>query len=143
MPLQDSDLAVRRHERYLCDFPAQVDIAPASAAAIRLSQSAVGTNGRITASVCDCSYGGLGLKCPVFLPLTAHLKVRLTIPGGSGKSMDAELRIQRVVMTDRKPTYYLGGAFGDMNDQQQKTVAELMAALKASGAPLMPEQSRA
>lgn len=143
MAFQNSDLAVRRHERYLCDFPAQVDIAPASAKAIRLSQSAVGTNGLVLASVCDCSSGGLGIKCPVFLPLTAHIKVSLTIPGNSGKTLIAVLRIQRVAMTDRKPTYYVGGAFEGMDDNQLAAVGDLMAELKASGAQLMPEKSRA
>ncbi len=143
MSTQNSDLAVRRHERYVCDLPAQLDVASASASAVRLSQAAVGTNGRVMVRVSDCSFGGLGLKSPVFLPLTSHIAVQLQIPCEAGGSLSAVLKVQRVMMTDRKPTYYLGGAFEAMTDQQRDAVAALMAALKASGAPLMPEKARA
>ena len=77
MTLQNSDLAVRRHERYLCDLPAHVDVAPASAVIVRLSPSAVGTSGRVAARVSDCSSGGLGIKSPVYFPLTAELRIAI------------------------------------------------------------------
>jgi hypothetical protein len=143
MSSQASDLAVRRYERYLCDLPAMVDIAPSSAGAVCLGQAAVGTNGRVSARVTDCSAGGLGLKSPVYFPHTANLRVTITLPAPLSGSLDVCLRVQRVAMTDRKPTYYVGGAFEGLSGDHLSTVQALMEALKASGAQLMPEKSRA
>ena len=143
MSTQASELVVRRHDRYVCDLPAQIEVAPASAAAVRLSQSAVGANGRIAARVSDCSSGGLGLRSPVFLPLTALLVVTVTMPDATGGTLTATLRIQRATMTDRKPTFYIGGSFEGLKEPQVAGVAALLAALKASGAQLMPEPPRA
>jgi hypothetical protein len=53
------------------------------------------------------------------------------------------LRVQRSAMTDRKPTYYVGGAFEGLSEYQRAAIAALMSKLKASGAKLMPEKSRA
>lgn len=143
MTMPNSDLAVRRHERYVCDFPAQVVVGPASAAAVRLSGSAVAANGAIPARVTDFSIGGLGIQSPVFLPGTCQVQVRLTPADPAIPPFQGILRIQRAAMTDRKPTYYLGTSFDPGHPADAETLARLLAWLKQSGAKLMPERARA
>ena len=143
MATPSPELSVRRHERYLCDLPAGVTVAPQSAGAVRVSRSAIGTNGRVQARVVDASEGGVGLMCPVFFPLTCRLRVIFDSPAGGGQQIEATVRIQRAVMWDRKPTYYLGGAFDGLSPEQARAVAAALAALRAAGAVPVPEESRA
>lgn len=143
MTMPNSDLAVRRHERYVCDFPAQVVVGPASAATVRLSGSAVGANGAIAARVTDFSVGGLGIHSPVFLPGTCQLHVRLIPTDPAIPPFQGTLRIQRAAMTDRKPTYYLGTSFDAGHPADAESLARMLEWLKSSGAKLMPERARA
>jgi hypothetical protein len=142
MTTSTSELAVRRHERYGCDLPAQIAVAAPCGEKVRLSRSTAGSTGRVSARVVDCSLGGIGLQSAVFFPMSCQVRVWITLPEGPGP-IQADLRIQRVVMLDRKPTYYLGGAFESPAPEQDKSIQALMAYLRKSGAPLVPEKPRA
>lgn len=148
MAISTSDLAVRRYERYGCDLPAQIAVAAASGQSVKLARSAAGAEGRIAARVVDCSQGGVGIQCAVFFPLTCAMRLWMTLPdapGAKGGDLELNLRIQRTAMLDRKPTYYLGGSFDGRGGGggRDAAVSRLLAWLKASGAPLVPEKSRA
>jgi hypothetical protein len=143
MTMPNSDLAVRRHERYVCDFPAQVLVGPASTSTVRLSGSAVSASGAIPARITDFSAGGLGIQSPVFLPGTCQLHVRLTPSDPAIPSFQGTLRIQRAAMTDRKPSYYLGTSFDSAHPADAESLGRMLAWLKQSGAKLMPERARA
>src|SRR5262245_53740215 len=140
MAAHSSDLVVRRHERYGCDLAARALIAPEHAAAVRPARSVASGDGGIPVRVVDCSMGGFGLASTVFFPMTCRLIVTLTPPGASAPIV-ATLRVQRTQMSDRKPTYYIGGAFEDASPEALKAVGALLDALRASGAPLVPEKS--
>jgi len=146
MPHPTSDLAVRLHERYACELPAHVSVSASSAAGVRLARSTVGATGKIPARVVDCSLGGVGIQSSVFFPMTCCMNLWLTVPGSSGnagRDIELEVRLQRVTMLDRKPTYYLGGSFESEGPDAQAAIARLLGWLKATGAPLVPEKSRA
>lgn len=109
---QKSDLTVRRHERFECDLAAEMSVADPCAHQVRLSKQ-VGRDGCISAAVIDYSAGGLGLRSGVLLPKQCLLRVVLFEGpvGGSQPAMEALVRVQRVRMLDRAPTFYLGCAF--------------------------------
>lgn len=139
MPPHDSDLAVRRHERYGCAVLATVLVGPASA--VRLSRSAIGVDGSVHASVVDISRGGIGISSPVFFPQTCQLKVSFTPPGATSP-IHALIRVQRVAMSDVKPTYYLGGSLDSPTPDLERAFAAALESLRDSGAPILPEKSR-
>jgi hypothetical protein len=133
-------LAVRRHERYACALPARLTIAPASTQAVRPSRSVGDTDGAIPATLVDCSLGGLGLRSALFLPVACHIRVTFTI-GDAAHA--ATVRIQRAVMSDRAPTYYLGTALDDSDTAGAVALRAALDALKASGAQPVQEKSGA
>ena len=142
MAIQDTDLAVRRHERYGCNLVADVMVAAPSQGALTLSRSAIGTGGAVSARVVDLSRGGIGISTAVFFPAASHLNIRFC-PPGSQSHIEAVIRVQRVAMSDTKPTYYVGGALEGTTPEQERGIGAAVDALRASGAPLVPEKSRA
>jgi hypothetical protein len=96
--------------------------------------------------VVDCSLGGVGIQSLIFFPMTCTMRLWFTLPeapGIKGGEIELLLRMQRVAMLDRKPTYYLGGSFEAAAPERDETVARVLGWLKATGAPLVPEKSRA
>jgi hypothetical protein len=135
MSTPGSDLSVRRYERVLCDLRAAVAIGPASQGAVRLARGATSGDGAIAARVVDCSQGGLGLEAGVFLPQTCRLDLCLT--GPAGESIRTTLRVQRVAMSSRKPSYYIGTAFEGEDPARDSAFERLVAGLKAAGAKVV------
>lgn len=136
-----TDLAVRGHERYQCELTAQITIAPEHSRLIKVDKSAPGAGGPAGAVIVDVSMGGLGLRCALFVPLTCRLVMSLTLPTGSSATLP--LRVQRVSMLDRAPTYYLGTAFENLSPEQTQATRAILDHLKATGARLVPEKQRA
>lgn len=118
-------LVVRQHERHACAF----DVVLASRSeGVVLAQS-VGGAGRpggggaagavvFGATLVDLSLGGLGIQSDVYLPKRSLIIVRLELPErvlqpGESASMETVVVVQRAVMSDRRPSYYLGTAFTD------------------------------
>jgi hypothetical protein len=137
-----TDLSVRRHERVLCDLKALVTIAPESQAAVRLSRAATTAQGEVEASVVDASQGGLGLHTRVFLPGTSLLIVRFTRPGATDE-VRTKVRVQRVTMVDRTPTYYIGTAFEEEDRRCDLNLGRLIQDLLAHGHAAPAEDRRA
>jgi hypothetical protein len=114
MTAAGGDLSVRSHERVKCALPAEVWVGERSAGRVRLAGAARNAEGATGVTVVDCSLGGLGLASPVFFPRAGGLRVRSVGRGGRGGTpevFEATVAVQRVAMTDRVPTYYVGGAF--------------------------------
>ena len=120
-----SDLSVRQHERHACDVPVRIFASGSSAEVVRLTR--VGAEGA-AARIVDYSKGGIGLRSPVYFPLTCNIRLRLMTPAAS---VDVDLRVQRVTMVDRTPAYYVGTSFDSATPAQQDAVARLLAALRA------------
>lgn len=142
MTFEQTDLAVRQHDRYECELRAEIGVAPASEGAVRLSRSAPGAGGRVPVRVVDLSRGGVGINSPVLFPQTCRIALRLSVPsaepGGAALVFETALRIQRATMTDRTPTYYLGTSFEEHGPDHEKSVARLMEAVRgqAGSAPV-------
>jgi hypothetical protein len=137
-----TDLSVRRHERVLCDLRAQVSVAPECQGAVRLSRGASTAEGSIEARVVDCSQGGLGLHTRVFLPGTCVLSVCFALPGEGGE-VRTRVRVQRVTMVDRGPTYYIGTAYEDEEHRCDVALGRLIQDLLAQGRVATAEKRRA
>ncbi len=137
-----SDLVVRGSDRYQCDLAATIAVAPVHARLIKPDAAAPGGGGPVDVRLVDLSRGGAGVRSPLFFPGGARLTLTLTPPGASSP-LCVEVRVQRVMMLDRKPTYYLGTAFEGMTEQNSAIVTAMVQNLKASGAMAVPEKSRA
>lgn len=143
MATENFDLTLRRHDRYLGEYPGEVVVAPACAAGIRIARSSQSNSGGVAVKAVDFSLGGIGLRSPVFLPRGCSLIVRLSIPGTVPFVLEAPITVQRVRMLDSVPNYYLGTSF-DLADQgADGKAAALMAHLKATGAVVDTEVRRA
>jgi len=129
LPKTDN-LVVRQHERLRCELRAQAGVAPEHAAAIALSPLAADGAGCFEPTVVDISRGGIGLRTKVFLPKQSRIAVTITDPA-IGAPISMTVRVQRVVMTDRTPTYELGTAFVDPSPS-------LLASIAAATARIQP-----
>ena len=144
MSTNATDLAVRGHERYQCNVPAVLAVHSEHAKLIRLDKSAPGAGGPASVHIVDLSMGGVGLRSPLFFPLSTRLVLHLTPPSGDvSHAIPLSLRVQRVMMLDRSPAYYLGTAFEGLAPEHAAVVSELLDGLRASGAKLVPEKPRA
>lgn len=133
------NLVVRQHERLNCALSAEATIAPEHQGPIVLSPLAADNTGKFSPIVVDISRGGIGLKSKVFLPKQAHLNVTITDPV-VGTPISATVRVQRVIMTDRTPTYELGTAFVDPSAALLQAVAAAVA--KINPAPASPAAAK-
>ena len=125
-----ADLSVRQHERHACDVAAGMLVSGPSVGAVKLVKTgAAGAPGRVV----DFSQGGLGLSSTVYFPLTCHLRV--SIPDNAGGSIKIDLRVQRIAMLDRTPTYYIGTSFEAATPEQHKAVADVLAHFRALPPP--------
>src|SRR5262245_11919122 len=68
-----SDLVVRGSDRYQCDIPVSLTVAPAHARMIKPDKSAPGAGGPVECRIVDLSSGGAGVRSPLFLPQGARL----------------------------------------------------------------------
>lgn len=133
MAAPGENLVVRQHERHTCALDAQVSVSPEFAERIQLARSVGSADGRIAATATDVSRGGMGLRSATFFPKHGQLMVRL--PGaptsGGGGAWEVLVRVERVSMIDRGPTYYLGTSFCAGEGQDRKVEA-LLAGLRQS-----------
>jgi hypothetical protein len=138
MERQTERLVVRQHSRYQCDQPARLTIDAPHAEQVVFSKAAVDARGMVVARVVDCSQGGLGIQCCVFVPKGALILVRVLPEGATGDSpaaVEVRVRVQRVAMTDRAPTYYLGAAFVSVDQPTRDRLERTLAASRGAAAP--------
>ncbi len=137
-----SDLVVRGSDRYQCDYAAGLVVAPVHAKIVKPDKSAPGAGGPVDARVVDLSSGGAGVRSPLFYPQGSRLMLRFA-PAPGAEPLLVEVRIQRVMMLDRTPNYYLGTAFEGLTPEALEAVSRMLRDLKASGAAAVPEKPRA
>jgi hypothetical protein len=130
----DGLLVVRRHERHACRVPVRLSVSPAHADRVAFS-SAVGPagdgEGGVRAELVDVSDGGLGIETTVMLPRSCHAVVRVSVEGG--QTVEATVRVQRVLMTDLKPVYYLGTSLVDDGDEAKRLMGLIVGAARTEG----------
>jgi hypothetical protein len=130
-------LVVRRSTRYEVAWQGEMSVSRQHAALIRFGPSCGGRDGWVSADIVDFGSGGVGISSPVFVPRRALVRLRMADPsGGSGDGgvLEADLRVQRVTMTDRRPTYLLGTAFAEPPPELVRQIEAMAARLAQSGA---------
>lgn len=145
MPSGPDPLVVRQHERLTCRLPATVRVSDEYASQVTLARSAADAGGILNVKVVDCSRGGLGLESRLFLPRSCRVKITVAeavqavvAQAATGADVASPVgplefiaRVQRITMTNRTPTYYLGLAFIGEGEEHTAKVARLLAAARA------------
>lgn len=119
-----SGLKIRQFERK--DLQVNGNACPHAESASVLSfspDSGIGASG-FPILVTDLSEGGLGFRSGVFVPRRCLLQLRLNLPGEA--PTEFAVRIQRVTMIDRTPTYALGAAFVLQDRPESERIARLV-----------------
>lgn len=134
----DFGLTVRRHERHALSLASTIVVASHpqprigdaefSGGALKFSaESGVGDHGA-AATVVDLGAGGIGALTKVFYPRGAILRVRVLDDRGSASTPDLDVlvRVQRIAMVDRAPTYLLGTSFVDPGPSLAESVQRVV-----------------
>ncbi len=129
----EQDFAIRRSQRHDVAMAARFSIAPVHAPLVRLSTGSGARDGWLDAGVVDISSGGVGLITPVFVPRRCLILVRLRADDSPEAPTLVEVgaRVQRIVMTDRRPAYLLGTAFEGMNAETGRGIEALLARMES------------
>lgn len=132
-------LVVRQHERFHCRLPLRLRIAADVVEQVILARAVSDGSGAIDAFITDASRGGLGIESAVFLPRGCRLRVRLKSAGPTPTpDNDLIVRVQRVSMLDRKPTYYLGVSFFSKGPEHDQTIAAMLDAARQGQHAIAP-----
>ena len=140
---QTSGLTVRQHEREGIQVPVELIVGGPSAAQVRFSPS---SNARaantIRGEAVDVSSGGMGLRCRHFVARMCEGLLRVYAPGasrtGDDSSAEGELmfeqkiKVRRVTLIGREPTYSLGVAFVDPTPDLDRRIDELFSRLQCT-----------
>ncbi len=124
-PLGAEQLVVRQHERFLCRLGSLVRVCEDMADQVVMARSVGDGTGAVEVVITDASRGGLGIESTVFLPRGSRLRVRVK-SADVAPEKDLLLRVQRVTMLDRKPTYYLGLSFVSKGPEHDQNVGALL-----------------
>ncbi|HMN42583.1 MAG TPA: hypothetical protein PKE29_17215 [Phycisphaerales bacterium] len=144
MPNSAEQLVVRQHERFHCRLASQLRVAAEVAEQVILARIVGDGSGSLDAFVTDCSRGGLGVESTVFFPRGCRLKVRVKpIDAYEGPGPEMVVRVQRVSMLDRKPTYYLGVSFVSKGPEHDASVGILLDMARRAAPPPAPTSSPA
>ncbi len=127
MPNNAEQLVVRQHERFHCRLASQLRVAAEVAEQVILARTVGDGSGSLDAFVTDCSRGGLGIESSVFFPRGCRIKVRVKPADAyEGPGPEMVVRVQRVSMLDRTPTYYLGVSFVSKGPEHEASVGILL-----------------
>lgn len=114
-----SEVLVRRSARHDVAFRGRVCVAPDHASVVRLSAASTARSGWVDVDILDFSAGGIGFLSLAFFPRRCQLRILVTRTDDPAElpMLDVLVRVQRVIMTDRRPAYLIGTAF-DCPDQR-------------------------
>lgn len=119
----DVPVMVRRSVRIDVLLQGRASVAPAHAQRVRLSNSAPQRDGQVEVDVVDLSINGIGFISQVFFPKRTLLKlVVMNADPAAPPLLTAVGRVQRSVMTDRRPAYMHGVAFEDLTREQMAEI---------------------
>lgn len=121
----EKGLIVRRYERHELVLPAIVSVAPEHQSLVRFNSAVCERDGWIPATLTDISPGGLGLMTQVFLPRMSLIRVRVLRGHDEAQVLDVKVRVQRVIMSDRRPAYLVGTAFVEVSEEQKAIIESI------------------
>mgnify|MGYP003576764153 CR=1 FL=1 len=134
---QTTGLTVRQFEREHVRLPIELVIAEQHAGQVRFSQSSSAAGRHMIRGLAvDISPGGMGLQCAQFLPRNCEGTVRVYEPTGTEGAvndlpptavlLEHRVKVRRVFLLDREPTYAIGVAFVDLKPGIEKIVASIL-----------------
>lgn len=109
-------------------LPARVAIAEPHAGMIRFTSFAGVRDSWLDVDLVDFSSKGVGFVTSVFIPRKSLLTIRILALGAEPKRVlvEGQIRIQRVVMTDRRPGYLIGTSFEGMTAKLHAQIEDVM-----------------
>ncbi|HCT46342.1 MAG TPA: hypothetical protein DF699_14135 [Phycisphaerales bacterium] len=124
----DSGLIVRRSVRFEIVMPARVRVAPHHAEILNFTKGVCDDDRWIDVDVIDFAAGGLGFIIDVFLPRNVDLEIEVFDfhDKSNPPLLSCTLRVQRVLMTDRRPAYQIGCSFTDQDEESKAQVEALI-----------------
>jgi len=124
-----SGLIFRKNTRFDLSLPARIRISEAHAGIVRFTASAGAKQGWLPVDLVDFSAGGLGFLCSVFVPRRCVLQIDVEGRSGTSESslFQGVCRVQRVVMTDRRPAYLVGASFERPSTEAEAEIARVLA----------------
>lgn len=122
----------RRATRVDVCIHAQVRVHPQDGEVLKLSTGVTSAGPWLDVDVVDLSLGGLGYATSLFLPRGVRVMFRLM--GSKGEpSPVIGARVQRVVMTDRRPSYIVGCAFDETSDEAMASIRRILSEFLSEG----------
>ncbi len=135
MGKQNDHLTVRRHDRWGCDINGSLSVDDIHGEQVVFSRAVTESGGGVPVRIVDCSRGGLGLHCSVYLPRGTRVIVEFTETETPGEDKNTlHLRVQRGSMIDRTPSYYIGTSVIDQADSVQPLAKLIAMAEQSDGA---------
>ncbi len=120
------DLTARRTQRHDVALRVRLSLMPESSSQVRLTQASGVRDGWIEADLVDLASGGAGLLSPVYIPRLALVTIRISGEHAQGQEIDLNARVQRVIMTDRRPMYLIGTSFDVTPADQRERLHTLL-----------------
>lgn len=123
-----SGLIFRKSARFDLSLPSRIRVSEAHGRMVSLTASAGVKQGWLPVDVVDFSAGGLGLLSGVFVPRRCVLDVEIFTVENDRRQLvlSGVVRVQRVVMTDRRPAYLIGAAFESPSEEQVEQIERLL-----------------
>ena len=117
--MASNGFVVRRTERFEISLPSQVRVGVGHVEMVQFAKGVGDEDRWVTVELVDFSEGGIGFVSETFFPRGLNLQVK--IPGFGEMAgeviLRCEMQIKRVQMTDRRPSYLVGGKFLNVDDE--------------------------
>ncbi|MDF1808626.1 MAG: PilZ domain-containing protein [Phycisphaerales bacterium] len=126
--MSNSGLIVRRSERFEISIPGKVRVAMAHVDQVQFAKGVGDDNRWIKIDIVDFGEGGVGFVSESFFARGLNLEIEIPEIGDpNGEAMiQCEMSVKRVQMTDRNPTYLIGCAFSELNEESRKAVESMI-----------------
>lgn len=137
---QTSTLTTRRHVRESISLSVELSICAEHRTQVKFSSSSSAREPHVVEGrAIDISSGGMGIACSQFLPRMCEGSVRIfdKTPIGTARdgtpiydiAFEHRVKVRRVYLTGREPSYSLGVAFVDPEPDLARRITELKARL--------------
>ncbi len=121
-------LIVRRTERFEISLPSKVRVGMQHLDQVQFAKGVVDEHRWMVVELVDFAEGGIGFVSDTFFARGLHLEI--AVPGfgaHAGETMlRCEMQVKRVQMTDRRPSYLVGCAFVNVEEDTQSAIDRLI-----------------
>lgn len=126
----DPSLSVRKSRRRVIGLDGTLELDESHRETVQLTGSAPAEEGKFPITAVDVSDGGMAVLSTCFLPKRTSCRVRLRHPlEGHPPLLDAQVRVARPQMVDRRPGYQLGLIFDDQDGSFEDRLSAFLRAI--------------